>query len=176
MSAIKVCQNSNGILEIEIWPGKQNKIFWILWTLGGGAALLYLLYQLGIPTLKILPLWAIPFVFFIIIVISSGNAWVWYSRGFEKLRVSPENFSYERRGSFFDCKRKEIPTREIRDILIYHRGIGDNFIRNRLCVSSTQGRLRIGRELSDVDAVELKRLLQPFIIDRRQSCRKPASP
>jgi hypothetical protein len=167
MSAIKICQNSDGILEIEIRPGKQNEVFWVLWTLGGGAILLYLLYQLGIPTLKILPLWAIPFVFFVIIAISGWNARVWYSRGFEKIRVSPEFFSYERRGSFFDCKEKEIPTSEIRDILIYYRGIGDNFIRNRLCVSSTQGRLRIGRELSDSDAAELKRLLQPFVADPR---------
>jgi hypothetical protein len=170
MSAIKICQNSDGILDLEIRPGKKYRALRIFVFVFAGTGLLYALFQLGIPALKILPLWLIPFVSLLIVVLAGWNGWVWHSRGFEKLRVSLEFFSYERHGSFFDCKKKEIPTNEITDILIYKSpGIGNNAIPSRLCVSSSQGRLRIGRELSHTDAVELKRLLQSFISDHRRS-------
>jgi hypothetical protein len=165
MSEIKVCQNSNGILEIEIRPAKNGRSFAILWTLMGSAIILVGFYEFGIPKFVTLPLWAILLTSSAIVVLQGWNFLVWFSRGYEKLTVSSEYFSYERVGSFFDGKRKQVRTSDIviLGISSYKFGLKNGILPDRLQVKCTSCSFGIGRNISEADAQELRQLLQPYL-------------
>jgi hypothetical protein len=62
MSKIQVNDDSN-VLDVEILPSKNEKTFWILWSVIGISIGGYGLYEFGAPKLRTLPLWLIFLVF-----------------------------------------------------------------------------------------------------------------
>jgi len=159
MSQLEVKKNSSTVLEIEIRPDRNGRWFWLLWAVSGVFILAVGWYQLGSITFRSLPIWIILLIFSAIVLIKGWQAWVWGSRGLEKLRVDSNELSYEREGSVLDRKAIQIRLGDISGLEVLSFGLGDSWEPNRLQVKAKRRSLYLGRNLSKTQGRELSELL-----------------